>query len=351
MTTWSTLHAHLHQTLRSRPAQVSPLTTAPLLPPGSRILVAISGGQDSQCLLRLLVDLQAKWQWSLHSIHCNHQWRTDADENARFVAHCSEHWHVPCTLKRATTPPASEAAARHWRYRLFEQVARAAACTHVVTGHTASDRAETLLYNLIRGSGTDGLQALTWQRPLSATATDIAVVRPLLDVTRAQTGQFCRDLGIPVWEDTTNAERSYARNRLRLDVLPLLREQFNPQVDSTLAQTAEILAADVEFLEAETASLLKHVVVDGGIQRRSLQSAPLALQRRVVRQVLIHGLGVTPRFEHIEKVVALLRAPNRSQTDPLPGGTIAIVDDPWIRFQSPSPSPSAISSPPQPPGP
>ena len=334
MIAWSTLHAHLHQTLRSRSTQMATGVSHVLLPKDCRILIAVSGGQDSQCLLRLLVDLQDKWDWSLHSIHCHHRWRVDADDNAQFVARLSETWGVPCTVELATKPPDSEAAARQWRYHVFEHVAYNQGCTHIVTGHTASDRAETLLYNLVRGSGTDGLQALSWQRPLSHTAPDISLVRPLLDVTRLQTGQFCQVLDIPVWEDTTNTDRTYARNRLRLDVLPLLREQFNPQVDSTLAQTAEILAADVAWLEAETASLMEKCVVDSRIQRRLLRQAPLALQRRVVRQVLSQRFAFTPQFGHIEKVVALLSAPNRSQSDPFPGGAIVIVDDPWIGWQN-----------------
>jgi tRNA(Ile)-lysidine synthase len=96
----------------------------------------------------------------------------------------------------------------------------------IVTGHTASDRAETLLYNLIRGTGADGLQALTWRRLLSS---GIVLVRPLLEVTRVQTGQFCQDMHLAVWEDSTNLDLNYARNRIRQDLLPYLQTHFNPK--------------------------------------------------------------------------------------------------------------------------
>ncbi|MBE7382247.1 MAG: tRNA lysidine(34) synthetase TilS [Leptolyngbya sp. SIO1E4] len=312
-----------------------------LLPKASRVLVAISGGQDSQCLLRLLVDLRDKWRWQLHSVHCNHLWRPDADANAQFVAQLSKEWGVTCTVKTATQPPGSEADARRWRYQTFASVAQKQGCTHVVTGHTASDRAETLLYNLLRGSGADGLQALTRQRPLGENAPDISLVRPLLDVTRAQTAQFCQDYAIPVWQDATNADLTYARNRLRLEVLPLLRTHFNPQVDVTLAQTAEILTAEVTYLSQAAQHLFDRCVKGDAIQRRLLQEAPLALQRRVLRQVLCQRLPTHPQFEHIEKLVALLHASNRSQTDPFPGGAIAYVEDPWIKFNH---SPSSVPS-------
>jgi tRNA(Ile)-lysidine synthase len=213
------------------------------------------------------------------------------------------------------------------------ETAIALGCTHVVTGHTASDRAETLLFNLVRGSGLEGLQALTWWRSLTPETPHLALVRPLLEVTREQTGKFCQDYSLPIWEDGTNRDRTYRRNRLRLDVLPTLREHFNPQVDATLAQTAEILAAEVAYLQAAASRVYAQCVVGDQVQRRSLRAEPLALQRRVMRQWLSDRVAIAPQFAHVEKVVALLTAPNRSQTDPLPGGAIAVVDDPWIRLQ------------------
>ena len=329
---WSGLHAQLHQTLRSRLTHPNKGTAQTLLPKASRILIAISGGQDSQCLLRLMVDLRDKWGWQLFSVHGNHRWRADADANADFVARLSEQWGVPCQVKTAEQPPGSEAAARQWRYQIFATVAQEQKCTYVVTGHTASDRAETLLYNLLRGSGADGLQALTWQRPLTESNPDISLVRPLLDVTRAQTAHFCQDYAIPIWQDATNEDRSYARNRLRLDVLPLLRDHFNPQADSTLAQTAEILSAEVVYLEQAAQHLFDQCVEEGNIQRHILREAPLALQRRVLRQFLCQQLPIHPQFEHIEKLISLLYAANKSQTDPFPGGAIAYVEEHWIKF-------------------
>jgi len=185
----------------------------------------------------------------------------------------------------------------------------------------------------VRGSGLDGLQALTWQRSLSPVTPHISLVRPLLAITRDQTGNFCRDFHLPIWDDVTNADRTYRRNRLRLEVLPLLREYFNPQVDATLAQTAEILTAEVAYLTAETDRLYGDCVVDERLQRRSLRAVPLALQRRIIRQWLTYHLPTAPHFNHVDKVQALVTAPNRSQTDPFPGGAIAVVDDPWIWLQ------------------
>lgn len=326
---WTLLHAQLHQTLKQRR----------LTQPRERLLIAVSGGQDSLCLARLLLDLQPKWHWELAIAHCDHRWRPDSGANAKHVQTLSQAWQLPFFEHVATHPPASEAEARHWRYDCLTQTATTAGYATVMTGHTASDRAETLLYNLIRGSGMDGLQALDWQRPL---APHIQLVRPLLEVSRSCITQFCREQKLPIWEDTTNQDLRYRRNRIRLELVPYLQTRFNPQVEHTLAQTAELLQAEVEYLETATTELYAQSVSSSAenrptrLNRLCLQTAPLALQRRTIRQVLRQLLPNAPRFEHIEKTVALITAPNRTQTDPFPGGAIAQVEDHWIVFRWPN---------------
>lgn len=314
---WSDRHAQIHQRLRGRS----------LLPQGSAVVVAVSGGQDSIALLKLLVDLQPKWHWRLWAVHCDHGWRPDSAENADFVVDLCQQWGISCRVITAETRPATEADARHWRYDVLGHAAHTLGATHIATGHTATDRAETLLYNLLRGSGTDGLQALTWQRPLCPDSPGITVVRPLLELTRQDTAQFCQQFSLPVWIDSTNADLAYARNRLRLEVFPLLQRHFNPKVEQTLAQTAEILTAEVALLDHLAEELYAKTVQQQDsawvIQRLALRSTPLALQRRVLRRLLQQVMTAPVAFHHVEKLVALVAAPNRSQTDPFPGGWLA----------------------------
>jgi tRNA(Ile)-lysidine synthase len=337
---WTPLHAKIHRTIRSRR----------LFERNQRLLVAVSGGQDSLCLIKLLSDLQLKWGWHLGA-HCDHCWRTDSQANAQHVENLAKSWDISFYLETANEALNSEAAARNWRYQAFKAIALEHNYNYIVTGHTKSDRAETLLYNLMRGTGADGLQALTWQRLLT---DNILLVRPLLEVTRAQTKDFCTDFQLPIWEDSTNEDLKYTRNRIRRELLPYLQENFNPQVESALAQTAELLQAEVEYLE-QAADRLRCEAMRGGVEewekrgvgevskelllsppftlklnRRILQKAPLALQRRVMRYCLQQILPCAPSFEQIEKLTALITAPNRSQTDPFPGGAIAKVENDWI---------------------
>lgn len=337
---WTPLHAQLQRTLRQRQ----------LLQPQQRLLVAVSGGQDSLCLIQLLRDLQPKWQWQLGIAHCNHRWRDDAAANADYVGQLAEGWGLPYHYEIAAQVLASEADARVWRYAVLGQLAHLHNYQCVLTGHTASDRAETLLYNLLRGSGADGLQALDWQRPLSS-ATDL--IRPLLEVTRQETAAFCQQMALQVWIDQTNQDLRYRRNRIRQELLPYLQQHFNPQVEHNLAQTAELLRADVACLETISQQWLAIATqIDTGeltelahqcprLNRHLLQPLPLAIQRRVIRQFLQQHLNQAPNFAQIDQVVMLLRAPNRSRSAPLQQSLIAEVAEPWIELRQLSTSQQA----------
>lgn len=311
---WTIAHARLHQILRQRR----------LLSQRERVLIAVSGGQDSLCLLELLRALQPKWQWELAIAHCDHRWSTDAGI-AEHVEILARDRALPFHLRVAPPLPETEAAAREWRYRALGEIALEEEFTVVVVAHTLSDRAETVFYNLVRGAGSDGLQSLDWERPL---VPGVRLVRPLLEMTRTETGQFCRERGLPVWEDAANEKWQYARTRIRKEVLPYLKANFNPQVELALARTAEVLRAESDYLEAEAMALWERATgateeerSPSRIHRPSLQAAPLALQRRALRHFLRPHLRRQPTFEQIDSLVQLIDAPNRSRTSSLPGGT------------------------------
>jgi len=327
---WTPLHVRLHQTLRQRK----------LLKQHQPVLIAVSGGQDSLCLTKLLLDLQPKWGWHLAIAHCDHRWPKD-EGMAAHVEQIAQSWGLPFMKQIASEITTSEAAARQWRYQALIEIASTHGYSDVVTGHTKSDRAETLLYNLIRGAGADGLAALTWQRPL---APGIELVRPLLEVTRTETLRFCQQKQLPIWLDTYNQSFKYARNRIRQELLPYLKNNFNRQVETALSQTAELLRADVEYLENAAYQLRQEVIVEVSgeqanicvkLNRLSLRQAPLALQRRVIRQFLQQKQPTAPSFEHIEEITALITAPNRSRTSSLPGRATAVVEGNWIIYRSP----------------
>ncbi len=314
--TWTSLHSQTHQILLDRQ----------LLPLGSKIAIAVSGGQDSLCLGQLLLDLQSRWQWELSVAHCDHGWKQDLGIADR-VAQVADRWQLPYYCETTTNLSETESAARTWRYEALIRIATNTHSKYIVTAHTQTDRAETILYNLIRGAGADGLSALSWRRQLTET---IDLVRPLLEVNRAVTGQFCRDRALPVWEDAYNHNLKFARNRLRQDIIPQLVTDFNPQVESHLARTGELLRADVEYLELLAGDLYQQAISERNsdkLDRTQLKSAHLALQRRVIRRFLAQALGKMPTFTQIEATVALIDAPNRSRTPTFTGYLAAEVAD------------------------
>jgi tRNA(Ile)-lysidine synthase len=323
---WTALHATVHQTLRQRK----------LLTKGQPLVLAFSAGQDSLCLLHILRDLQPKWGWRMAIAHCNHRWPSDADANAAHVAQLAQAWNLTHYHFTAPRILKGEAEGRTWRYQVLAELASTQGFSAVLTAHTASDRAETLLLNLLRGSGMEGLQALTWQRPLS---DQVQLIRPLLNVTRQQTGAFCRQFHLPIWQDAMNEDLTYRRNQIRLTLLPLLQQQFNPQVEITLARTAEILQAETDYLEQVSQQLLRQSTIPtealsapliAALDQKALQQSPLAIQRRALRQWLMHHLNVQPTFEQIEKTVLLINGHHGDRTDPLTHTVIAEVQRPWL---------------------
>ena len=315
---WTDLHSKLHKTLKQRS----------LLPKGERILIAVSGGQDSVCLLKLLLDLQSKWHWQLAIAHCDHGWSTDVGI-ADHVQDLAKKWELSFYVKIANNLKETEADGRDWRYQSLMEMATEQDFSTVVTGHTQSDRAETFLYNLMRGSGSDGLQAMTWQREL---APNIQLVRPLLNITRAETGSFCQQQQIPIWEDAFNEKLHYARNRIRQQLLPYLKTEFNPQVETAIAQTAELLQAEVQYLESTSTILFKEIANSelNQLDRTQLKNIPLALQRRIIRHFLRHNLNTSPNYEQIEEIIQLISAPNRSRTSTFPNKFAVEVRDHWL---------------------
>lgn len=316
---WTDYHSKLHLILKNRL----------LLPKNSKILIAVSGGQDSLCLARLCLDLQAKWSWQVAIAHFEHGWKLD-EGLANHVEKIADNWGIEFYLTKAKEKiPETEADARKYRYEALINIATKYQFNYLVTGHTLSDRAETFIYNLIRGAGMEGLSALHWTRKLT---DNITLVRPLLNFTRSDTLAFCQKLQLPIWEDKYNENKKFARNRIRLDLIPYVNKEFNPQIEQHLAQTAEILRGDIEYLTKEAENLFNLAITDdqNGLQRSILKGKPLSLQRRVIKVFLAQKLKTMPNFEQIEAVVSLIDAPKRSRTSSLFKGFFAEVKEDLI---------------------
>jgi len=310
-----------------------------LLPHRSRVLLAVSGGQDSSCLLRILVDLsrRKKYSWDLGVAHCNHRWDGDDDivTQVKKEVSCFQlpfYLHEACESVRSST---SEARARDWRYQMLLQTARAEHYDHVVTGHTLTDRAETILFNLFRGSGSQGLASLQWKRNLD---DRISLARPMLNLRRMDTARFCNEFEIPYWKDVYNEDMTKSRNRIRKEILPLIRRYLNPQVDLALIRIGDILSDESRYLdsiaqEALATSLTLNSSPSSSSDPRNqptldgtkLNQMDVAVQRRVLRRFLSQVCGTDAiSFRLVEKIRALQHSKTPVRIS-LPGKTRPIL--------------------------
>jgi tRNA(Ile)-lysidine synthase len=307
--------------------------------PGTRLIVGFSGGQDSTCLLHALAHSHHKLD--LTAVHVDHALRVDSAETAQRVVELTRAIGVACdvtridvaayrqTLRRASTQQAARAA----RYQALAEAARQHQATAILVAHTADDQAETLLLNLLRGTGLLGLAGMRMDDaidlgklgpPVSAAFAPNAtarLVRPLLRVSRSTTLAYCAEFGLHLVEDASNRTRAYTRNRVRLDVLPLL-EQFNPAIRTVLARTADLAADDLAVLDQVVGQLLPRLAHDQRFDLQLFRAQPRALQRRLLRvglEALVGGLvdvGDAP----IEDALDLLQTGQADQAYHLPHG-------------------------------
>jgi tRNA(Ile)-lysidine synthase len=296
---WSSHHLRLHRWLQRRPE---------LLPAGAPLLLAVSGGQDSMALVGLLQDLQRLHRWELRLWHGDHRLRPESSQQADALQQWALQQGLPLQLERWAAPEANEAAARRWRYGALEASAQRAGIRHVVTGHTASDRAETLLLQLARGSHRRGLASLRPQRPLGS--SELLLSRPLLLFSRLETARICEQLQLPIWLDGSNQSPCFSRNRLRLEVLPVL-EQLHPGASRRISGVAERLAQEhdsqQELLELALAAIRPQ---PHQLQRRKLMAQQPANQRLLL-QAWLQQQGIDAlQAEQLEALLARL-APER----------------------------------------
>ena len=213
-----------------------------LLPPNSRLLLAVSGGQDSMALLKLITDLRRLHEWQVEIWHGDHQWHSKSKRiKDELKLWCLEQKITFHSNKANKEEISNEEKARDWRYKKLLIKAEALSsknrclpCTRILTGHTATDRAETIIMNLARGSDLIGLSTLKEQRTLEK---KIELVRPLLIFSRSETLEICKEFDLPTWIDPSNENINLTRNKIRKEILPILNSIYKG-ADSRIASLA-----------------------------------------------------------------------------------------------------------------
>ena len=305
---------------------------------GEKLLVAVSGGPDSVCLLHILDKLQKELTIRLYVAHLNHQLRgAESEADAGYVSDLAHQLGIPAIIDRrdvkghqAQQRLSLEEAAREVRYSFLAQVARSIGADRVAVGHTMDDHIETILMHLIRGTGTRGLRGLQPITVWQSGSNSLTIVRPLLAVSHQETEDYCHHHQLMPRLDVSNLSLSPLRNRIRHQLLPLL-ESYNPRVAEALLRTGRITSDDIDFLDKEIVRLWDEIAQEQEraifLDKERFDQLPSALQRYLLRASAEKLLGSAKDIEtrHIEAMMSALNKPAGKKLN-LPGGIIFSIE-------------------------
>lgn len=216
------------------------------------ILVALSSGQDSICLLKLLQDCLNNTNQAIQAIYIDHQWKNSSKKHVRHMANITKFTGIPITIYQIKTMPLSENEARKMRYKILIQHALSEQCNAVITGHNNDDMLETFISNLFRGTGLNGVTNFSICKTISY---KLSIVRPLVNFSKDEIAWLCRLFYLPVWSDKTNYNLRLKRNRVRHELLPYIQNFFNPKIKQSLANFVQLYQEENEYIKENTVKL------------------------------------------------------------------------------------------------
>lgn len=304
-----------------------------LIQKGEKIVIGVSGGPDSVCLLHLLWRIRKEFDLLLYSVHLNHQLRgKEAEEDAQYVQDICKRLEVPAFIYSRDVSRYSkergisfEEAGREIRYQLFQEVLDKVGADKIAIAQNQDDQAETVLMRLIRGAGMEGLGAMDYIR-------EDKIIRPLLDISRKEIEAYCSQYQLNPRVDRTNLESIYMRNRIRLELIPYIEKYFNPNIKATLCRTAKLLKEDNDLIESIVEENYFKIAQESKSQIRLklslLRTCPGAIQKRILRKALVQLSGELKNIGqvHIQNLIDLIYSGKTGSRIDLPKGIVAILE-------------------------
>jgi tRNA(Ile)-lysidine synthase len=303
------------------------IETYELIAPGDSVLVATSGGPDSLALLHALHSCREDWGLAdIQAAHLDHGLRgEESAAEAQFVADWCQERQIACTVGLADIKTEQrgsiQEAARAARYAFLETTAAKVGANKIAMGHTQDDQVETVLLNILRGTGLDGLRGIPRQRQV--------FIRPLRDMPRTAVEEYCAHENLAPRRDPSNADPShYTRNRVRLELLPLLERDYHPAVREALLRLSETATRDADYLHMQAADALKQLMMAQSetqmvLDAHRLRTLHPSLLRSILRQALteLRGTALGVIHDHLELICEALDSKKRlpfGLTTPLP---------------------------------
>ncbi len=288
-----------------------------LIKSGDNIVIGVSGGPDSMALLNILIKIKNKDQKiGIVVAHINHMIREEAQEETKYVESFCKNHNIQCFTKMEnvieiakTEKIGTEEAGRKIRYKFFEEVLEKTNSNKIATAHTANDRAETVLMNIMRGSGTSGLKAIEEKR-------GDKYIRPLIDCTRQEIEEYCIKEKIEPKYDESNKENIYTRNKVRNLLIPYIEKEFNPNIVETLNRLSKLATIENKYLEKETEKAYREIFLgkqelDGKkeiiLDLKKFNNLELVIKNRVILYTINKVIGNAQNIEriHIEDIIKL----------------------------------------------
>lgn len=294
-----------------------------LIKEGDSVLVGLSGGADSVALCHILHTMGI----NIVAAHLNHNIRgEEAKRDEEFAKTFAKKLGVRFVSKSVNvrelaknTGMSDEMAGREARYAFFDDVCKSCGLTKIATAHNRNDRAETILMNLMRGSTMSGLSGIPYKRD--------NIIRPILDLTRAEIESYCDSMGLLYVTDSTNAADDYTRNKIRHKLLPLIEGEFNPNFITTVSKNADIISDNADYLINSAETVYKKIVSDNSVDASLLLKEHTAIIRLVIRQMLTELLGNDDvSSEFIENTLELVRENATGKEINLPKGYRARIE-------------------------
>lgn len=281
---------------------------------GDTIVVGVSGGPDSICLLNVLKNLQNELKINIVVAHINHMIRKEADSETEFVQDFCKQRDIKCFVKKADVLQiakekklGTEEVGRKIRYDFFEEVKNLVGGNKIATAHNANDNAETVLMNFLRGSGSTGLKGI---EPIR----DNKLIRPIIECTRQEIEQYCNEKGLNPKYDKTNQESIYTRNKIRNMLIPYIQENFNPNIIETINRMSHLIATDEMYFKSIVKQSYKETFISRTEKEIILDLKKFNVLEKVIKSRLIiytinELLGTTNGIEkiHIEDVIKLCK--------------------------------------------
>lgn len=285
-----------------------------LIEDGDKIVLGVSGGPDSICMLDNLREVKEEQiiEFEIYVAHINHMIREEAIDDEKYVQEYCKKYNIECFVKRADVQKiasekkiGTEEAGRKVRYDFFEEVLQKTESNKIAIAHNKNDKIETIIMHLLRGSGLSGLKGI---EPIR----DNKYIRPLLECERKEIEQYCEDKKLNPRIDKTNFENEYTRNKIRNIVIPYIKKEFNPNIIQTLSRLSDLAADESNYIELQTQKAFEKILIAKEKEQITLNLKEFNKQDKVIKNRLIlyttkELMGSTQGIEkiHIEDIIKL----------------------------------------------